>query len=135
MPRKRKTQPGPGGAYANRTDLTSGTQAVSAPTGLPYGERQALEQAQQQTPLPQQASMDQVLAAAQGHAFNPVQLNAPTARPYEPITHGLPLGPGAGPEVLNIPSNSTSVQLRQLAAQTGDSVIADMASRLEAYGL
>lgn len=135
MPRKRKTQPGPGGAYANRTDLTTGTQAVSAPTGLPYGERQGLEQAQQGAPLPQQASMDQVLAAATNHAFQPVQLNAPTERPYEPTTHGLPIGPGGGPEVMQRPANQTSMQLRQLAAQTGDNFISDLASRLEAWGL
>lgn len=134
MPRKRKSQSAPGGAYANRTDLTTGTQAVSAPSGLPYGQRQAMEQAQQQAPLPQQG-LDQILAAAQSHGFNPVQLNAPTERPYEPITHGLPIGPGGGPEVLNLPTNSTSMQLRQLASQTGDGLIADMASRLEAWGL
>lgn len=134
MPRKRKAQPGPGGAYANRTDLTTGTQGVSAPTGLPYGQRQALEQAQQQAPLPQQ-DLDQVLNAAQQHSFNPVQLNAPTARPYEPITHGLPVGPGGGPEVMQTPASITSMQMRQLASQTGDSVISDLASKLEAYGL
>jgi len=134
MPRKRKMQPGQGGAYANRTDLTTGTQAVSAPTGLPYGQRQAMEQAQQQAPLPQQ-SLDQVLAAAQNHNFQPVPLNAPTNRPYEPITHGLPIGPGGGPEVLNTPTNSTSMQLRQLAAQTGDTTMSDLAARLEGWGL
>lgn len=132
MPRKRKTQPGPGGAYANRTDLT---QPVSVPTGLPYGERQALEEAQQQTPLPQQAGMDQILAAAQGHPFQPVPLNAPTERPYEPITHGLPIGPGGGPEVMRRTAPTQSMQLRQLAMQTGDTDIDEMASRLEQWGL
>jgi len=135
MPRKRKMQSAPGGAHANRTDLTAGTQAVAAPTGLPYGEKQALEQTQQQAPLPQQAGMDQILAAAQNHNFQPVPLNAPTERPHEPITHGLPIGPGGGPEVLNAPSRTTSVQLRQLAAQTGDTTIADIAARLEGWGL
>jgi hypothetical protein len=132
MPRKRKTQPGPGGAYANRTDLT---QPVSAPTGLPYGQRQAMEQAQQQTPLPQQTPMDQILKAAGQHSFAPVPLNAPTDRPYEPITHGLPTGAGGGPEVLQRRTNTTSMQLKQLAASTGDNAIADMATRLERLGL
>ncbi len=136
MPRKTRKQPGTqGGAYANRTDLSGGTQAVSAPTGLAYGERQAMEQAQQQAPLPQQAGLDQVLAAAQGHNFQPVPLNAPTDRQYEPITHGLPVGPGAGPEVLRQTQATLSMKMRQLAASTGDNVIADMASRLEQYGL
>lgn len=132
MPRKRKTQPGPGGAYANRTDMT---QPVRTATGQPYGQAQALEQAQQAAPLPQQAPMDQILGAAQNFNFNPVQLNAPTARPNEPITQGLPMGAGAGPEVLNIPQNQMSMRMRQLAAQTGDNAFQDLASRLEAYGL
>lgn len=133
MPRKRKTQPGSGGAYANRTDLT---QAVSAPTGLPYGEKQAMVQAQQQAPLPQQTPVDQVMAAAQNHNFQPVGLGAPTQRPNEPITQGLPTGPGAGPEVLqSLTKSTTSQQLKRLAMSTGDSTIADMAARLERYGL
>jgi hypothetical protein len=132
MPRKRKTQPGPGGAYPNRTDLT---QPVRTPTGQAYGEAQALQQAQSQQPLPQQPGIEQVLAAAQGHNFQPVGLNAPTQRPFEPITQGLPMGPGAGPEVLRRNAPRQSEKLRQLAAQTGDNSIADMASRLEKYGL
>lgn len=134
MPRKSKTQPGQGGAYANRTDLTTGTQAVSAPTGLPYGERQALEQAQQQAPLPQQAGFDQTLAAAMGHNFQPVGLGAPTQRPHEPITHGLPMGPGAGPEILPT-SNTMTDQMRRLAMSTGDTAIQEIADRMAQYGL
>lgn len=29
-------------------------------------------------------------------------LDAPSQRPNEPITHGLPVGPGAGPEALGL---------------------------------
>jgi len=130
MPRKRKTQPGPGGAYANRTDLT---QPVSAPSGLPYGERQELETAQQQAPLPQQASLDQILAAAMQHSFQPTMLNAETSRPNEPIQHGLPTGPGGGPEVMGAPPR-TSDMLQQLADQTSNTFLLTMAQRARQYG-
>ena len=32
----------------------------------------------------------------------PVPMNAPTQRPDEPVTAGLPVGPGPGPEALGI---------------------------------
>lgn len=131
MPRKSRKQPGAsGGAYSNRTDLT---QPVAVPTGLPYGERQELVQAQQQAPLPQQAP-DQALAQAQAHPFQPVGLGDPTQRPNEPIQHGLPSGPGAGPEVLQ-PQPGTSATLQQLAQQTGNPAIAAMAERARRYGI
>lgn len=34
-------------------------------------------------------------------------LHAPTNRPGEPITHGLPTGPGAGPGILQPPDPLT----------------------------
>lgn len=137
MPRKRRTQPGTsGGNYANRTDLT---QPVRVGTGAPYGQRQELETAQQQAPLPQQAPPGQIqdpaLVAALGHNFAPAPLNAPTDRPYEPITHGLPIGPGAGPEVMQQAGGTTAQRMRQLANSTGDTTLADVATRLEQYGL
>lgn len=139
MPRKSRKQPGTqGGAYANRTDLTSGTQAVAVPTGLPYGERQALVQAQQQTPLPQTAgtpqgqAQDPAIAAAAAHDFQPTPLNAPSKRPHEPIQHGLASGPGGGPEVLGH-SDTTAGQLQQLAQSTGNPTLLAMAQRAAQY--
>ncbi len=67
-----------GKAYANRSDLNAKPRLpatgrpVSSPAGLPSG-----------APAPE-----------------PVPLGAPTARPGEPVTAGLPVGPGPGPEVL-----------------------------------
>ena len=94
-----------GGAYPNRSDLRSGPLPVTAPTGLPYGDRAKLVAAQRQIPMGTPAPP----AAAPG-ATPPPQgpvpgslpgLSAPTQRPDEPVTHGLPMGPGAGPEVLS----------------------------------
>jgi hypothetical protein len=72
------------GALSQRTD----TQAISTPTGLPYGEAGALTQAQQQAPLPQTPKP------------NIIDLGAPTQRPGEPVTHGADAGPGAGSQIL-----------------------------------
>ena len=139
MPRKQRQQPGSsGGAYKNRTDLT---QPVALPTNLPYGERQQLQQAQQGAPLPQvaptpQAPQDPAVAAAAAHnGPAPTQsLAAPTQRPMEPIQHGLPTGPGGGPEVLGSTDNTAAV-LARLAMSTGSSAIQDLANRARQFGV
>lgn len=102
MPRRGRGQrtngsPTPGG----RTDLN---QANIVPTGLPYGEHQALQQAQTQVPLPSTPAPPQapvggplneqhplVQAAQQGPSAGPDgqgTLTAPTARPGEPVMAG-----------------------------------------------
>lgn len=132
MPRKTRKQPGAsGGAYSNRTDMT---QPVQVPTGLPYGEAQQLEQAQQQAPLPQEGGMEQAVAAALGHNFQPVGINAETERPYEPIQHGLAGGPGGGPEQMQN-STATSDMLMRLAQSTGNAALMTMAQRARQYGV
>ena len=120
MPRARKAGPS-----ANRTDLAqpapptpgpSQVQPVTVPTGLPYGEAGQLRTAQQAQPLPAtgpgttpipapaaappayQGSV--VQSDAQGFALPPGRLNAPSDRPNEPITAGLPIGAGPGPEAI-----------------------------------
>jgi hypothetical protein len=132
MPRKTRKQPGTsGGAYPNRTDMT---QPVQVPTGQAYGEAQASAEAQAAAPLPQQPPMEQVLAAAMGHNFQPVGINGETQRPYEPITHGLATGPGGGPEQL-MPSSATSDTLMRLAQSTGNPALMAMAQRARQYGV
>jgi hypothetical protein len=132
MPRKRRTQPGTsGGAYSNRADLA---QPVQAPSGLAYGERQALEEAQAAQPLPAQVPFDRILAAAQGHQFSPVSLNAPSTRPNEPVTHGLSVGPGGGPEVL-AQSRGLSDVLARAVAESGNEVLAAMLDNARRMGL
>jgi hypothetical protein len=78
MPRGGKRQGTPGRGYSNRTDLTSNydqSENTAASGGLdapsaPPG------------PSPEDSPM----------------LLDPTQRPDEPITAGLPIGPGAGPQ-------------------------------------
>lgn len=93
MPRVRKP-----GTSNNRTDLAT----PKVPTGLPYGEAGQLAGAQAAVPVAQPAGqMDwqQLHTLADHHPTGDVVgLDAPTARPDEPITSGLPTGAGPGPD-------------------------------------
>ena len=127
MPRK---------ARPNRTDMLA--QPVKTPTGGKYGAAKQSQQAQQAVPLAQQPTgpapvdMGQVLPQAQAFQM-PVGLNAPTARPDEPLTHGMMGGPGAGPEVLNQPGPD-GLLLKGVAALQALGDAADpQAKRLLAY--
>lgn len=123
----RKPRPGP---RRNRTDLPpvaapgGPAQAPVSYTGGPYGSRKRNEEAQRVAPLPDR-STDTLVAAAEraqqaagGRGGQPdlaafveaaqqVQpppqgglFAAPSSRPAEPVTAGLPVGPGPGPEAL-----------------------------------
>lgn len=105
-----------GGQYANRSDLRNpGNETVK---GQPYGEAAAQQAAQRSIPLtppptaisgaPQPGSGPQggvgpsTQPASQGAPMAPGSMNlfAPTNRPNTPITHGLSIGAGAGPEAM-----------------------------------
>lgn len=112
---RRPAGPTASGGYQPGANPGGGaTQPVTVAPGGPYGQRQQLESMQRGMPLPgpgaaapggpvvapgggMQAALQAALAARppgdQG-------LTAPTARPAEPVTHGLPVGPGAGPEAV-----------------------------------
>jgi hypothetical protein len=73
-------------------------------------------------------------------------LTRPTERPNEPVTHGLPVGPGAGPEALqgvgaaarqgSIEQGTLSHLLTSLAAQpNASSAIKDLAARAQGGAL
>ena len=106
----RKLQP-------NRADLTRPTSMAAQ--GQPYGVAAQQRAAQQQIPMgpppvggggpvgpPGQApaappQMQDVLAAAAAHnGPGNAPFTRPTERPNEPVTSGLPAGPGPGPESL-----------------------------------
>lgn len=123
----------PGTAHSNRTDLN---QPPSAAPNQPYGEAGAQLASQAAIPLPRapgpSSSPTPSGAAAGGPAAQapggaPTQaapmappgslgpLNAPSMRPNEPLTAGLPSGPGPGPEALGItaPTGDPTVSLLQ----------------------
>jgi hypothetical protein len=108
---------------------------VDAPTGQPYGERARQVAAQRAIPMARPQT-DSISAPAQSGAASPatqrpsapsgpsaggvVPLDAPSARPGEPVTAGLSVGAGPGPEVLGAlrgPGETTSDELRAIYAR------------------
>ena len=153
MVRKRKDPRGgprqgaPGQAYANRSDLTAApAQPVTVATGQPYGVAGAQAASQATVPLPAQGAAAPVPAAGGGDphaaaaAFQMPAFGAfdrPTERPDEPLTHGAPVGPGAGPEVMpgvgGVPTGMSGL-LRSIAGAVGSSDLEALATRAESLG-
>ena len=141
MPRKRKS-PGSGGArvgapgqaYGNRVDMN---QPVTVASGQTYGSRQQQVDAQRAIPLPAASApppAPQAGTVAAGPTVTP--LSAPTTMPNQPVTHGLPIGPGAGPEVLGLPSAGDNVldELRGIFAAYPTPELATLIDQLRAEG-
>lgn len=125
-----KRQGTPGQSYSNRTDLLNNYASTAPAPPAP------------QTGAPVQPAQPPVGAPATGAppVPPPGSLNTfgPTQRPNEPLTHGLPSGPGAGPEVLqqftpdplvqasallsSIPAVHQTPAIKALAAAVGASV-------------
>ena len=85
MPRGGPRSGRPGAQYPNRSDLQSAPRlAPQANVGQPYGTAKAQLDAQAEVPM----------------GAPPIPLAAPTQRPGEPVTSGLSLGPGPGPEAI-----------------------------------
>ena len=71
------------------------TQAVRRMPGVAYGEQKKLTEQQQAAPLPKDT-----MPQAQPRVARPMpqmDIFAETQRPSEPVTAGLPFGPGVGP--------------------------------------
>lgn len=155
MVRARKTPPdgrsnnggarqgAPGAAYGNRSDLR--TQKPSAAPNQEYGKAGAQLASQRVVPM---AGVDAALppadTTAQAHAAATAfpmpsfgAFDRPTERPAEPLTHGAPTGPGAGPEILPgmgaAPAGMAGL-LRSIAGATGSSDLAELAARAESLG-
>jgi hypothetical protein len=111
MPHKRAARP----LQANRADLTQ--PSAQAVPDQPYGVAAQQRQAMNAIPLPVPQQASPAAPAPGGAASSPTPgvpsalpgapmvgaagpLTRPTERPNEPVTHGLPVGPGAGPEAL-----------------------------------
>lgn len=112
MPHKRAARP----LQANRADLTQ--PSAQAVPDQPYGEAAQQRSAMNAIPLPNQQQARGPSPAPGGAApSQPTSgvpsalpgapmvgangpLTRPTERPNEPVTHGLPMGPGGGPEAL-----------------------------------
>lgn len=106
MPRKQR---GYGGGADNAprpqtpdSQRRSAAQPMRAPTGMPQGERKATIDSQRAVPLPDNQARMQAAITAAG-PMGGQSLLAPTARPDEPPTAGIPLGPGPGPSAITPP--------------------------------
>lgn len=91
MPRAGGRRQGRAGTnYANRSDLRAPPLAPSQQ----YGQGVTHQAAVAAVPLPKQAPPSLPIPGMVA------DLTAPTARPAEPVTTGLPIGAGAGPQAL-----------------------------------
>lgn len=102
MPRGGRRRGTPGKGYTNRTDLGMQYQAQDA-AGMATPAAGGVE------PPPQRPQAPPIFADDLPNLMDP------TARPGEPITDGLPVGPGRGPDALQNrdPRNAETAQLKK----------------------
>jgi hypothetical protein len=122
------------GKFSVRTDL---------PASENYGDRKAM--AEQIAGAPTARTPDvrglptgQVQAAAQAAPQPPItELYAPTQRPDEPITSGVAVGPGPGPEVMGYATQSEKLSdiLSQMLPYDTDGEIAILYQQAVSRGL
>lgn len=96
---RRPTNPAPASGPGRLSRRTDGKQPMQSLPDAKYGEQQAFQNAQQAAPMAADAGglgNFAAPAAAGPNLSNVVPMGAPTQNPNEPITAGLPMGPGAG---------------------------------------
>ena len=119
MPRNGKGQ----SANPQRTDLNTAVPKQSVGSeGREFGARKQDMDAQEQIPLRPPPGPPARVPGDRG------PLNRPTDRPDQPITSGIDLGPGRGPEALRLGNEAVARRKKQqqyqrihdLAQRTGD---------------
>jgi hypothetical protein len=129
----------PGVSYPNRSDMRG--QPIATAKGQTYGQAGAQAAAQRAVPLaaaPPPPAPAAPVAAAPGAGGPPPEqpdLYRPTERPHEPVTHGLPMGPGAGPDALPIQqtgaNDPVAIQIRAMfRANPTNQELADLVAEL-----
>jgi hypothetical protein len=122
------------GKFSVRTDL---------PASQNYGDRKAMQEQIAGAPTARTADVrglptGQVQAAAQAAPQSPVtELFAPSERPNEPITSGVAVGPGPGPEVMGYAGQSEKLSdiLSQMLPYDTDGEIAILYQQAVSRGL
>jgi hypothetical protein len=122
------------GKFSVRTDL---------PASQNYGDRKAMQEQIAGAPTARTEDVrglptGQVQAAAQAAQQPPVtELYAPTQRPNEPITSGVAVGPGPGPEVMGYAGQSEKLSdiLSQMLPYDTDGEIAILYQQAVSRGL
>lgn len=103
MPRGGSRRGKAGAAYSSRTDLMEKPRLpVTTVPGQPYGAAKAQADAQAAVPMGSPALPDMPDLSDHPHPLpgELPPLTGPSNMPGQPVTHGLPVGPGAGPEAL-----------------------------------
>jgi hypothetical protein len=122
------------GKFSVRTDL---------PASQNYGDRKAMQEQIAGAPTARTADVrglptGQVQAAAQAAPQAPVtELYAPSDRPNEPVTSGVAIGPGPGPEVMGYAGQSEKLSdiLSQMLPYDTDGEIAILYQQSVSRGL
>lgn len=105
-------QPGGPGQFARRTDR----QPVRQVTDAAYGEQKTFREQQQAAPMVNTNQPASPAAVAVDPAAGVTPFGAPSERPDEPVTAGSPLGPGPGPEPMDIPGQDAKRLAKYLPA-------------------
>jgi hypothetical protein len=141
---RRPTNPAPvsgPGQLSQRTD--GGPQQVQANmSGMPYGENAEFNTMQSMAPMSASPSAKSPRASARsarsaGGGMSATPLFAPTQRPDEPVTAGVPFGPGDGPAPMQTTQQSRtnlSSTFRKIAMNSNDPRIAKLAFIAEQRG-
>lgn len=132
LPPDRKPRPPAGpGKFANRQDLSRPDKQVQK--GLPFGRRQVVQEGLESVPIPRESpppaspvgrgesggAPGSARSQAPGLPDLLALLARPTARPDEPITSGLPVGPGPGSEATTQPGPLAAAFMRRSARKLG----------------
>lgn len=124
------------GALSRRTD-GGPTQGAKYMAGGRYGEGQALQEMQRSAPMAA-AARPNVSAPKMQPAMSPVtSIFAPTERPGEPLTAGMPFGEGPGPEALNLGRNADTLSntLASIAQYDETGQVTELMNYLTSRGL
>ncbi len=106
------------GALSKRTDGVPAGQV----TGLPYGTNQVVNDMARQGPMAQPSA-----------PITP--LDAPTQFPAEPVTSGVPIGPGPGPAAMQMQAGSLADRISRLMGDDVSGEIESLYLWAERYGL
>lgn len=96
---RRPSNPAPASGPGRLSRRTDGRQPSMTLPDAKYGEQQAFQNAQQAAPMAADAGGMGAQAGAPAQApelSNIIPFGAPTQNPDQPITAGLPMGPGEG---------------------------------------
>ena len=131
-----RRQGAPGKAYSNRLDMNQNRQPVTVASGQPYGARQEQVAAQRALPLPAAPPVPAPPPPAPGALpGGRGPFTRPTEYPDEPLTAGMSIGPGPGPEALAMRAVTVDdqlvAQLRGLYAAYPNSDIAALLAAAE----